>query len=49
VEEIHGDVLADNATMLKMCQVLGFTAASSGRDPTVVRVTRRLRESDAQP
>ena len=44
IEEVHGDVLADNATMLKLCQVLGFTASPT-RDPTVVRVSRGL----AQP
>jgi acetyltransferase len=42
IQEIHGDVLADNATMLKLCRVLGFTPSRSARDPTVVRVSRRL-------
>jgi acetyltransferase len=45
IEEIHGDVLASNATMLKLCEVLGFTAAPSRHDPTVVRVTRKLQQS----
>ncbi|MGE0160375.1 MAG: GNAT family N-acetyltransferase [Gemmatimonadales bacterium] len=45
IAEIHGDVLADNATMLKLCHVLGFTASRSDRDPTVVRVSRRLVET----
>jgi acetyltransferase len=44
IEEIHGDVLADNSTMLKLCQVLGFTASASEHDPTVARVSRRLGE-----
>jgi acetyltransferase len=43
IQEVHGDVLADNATMLRLCHVLGFTS-SSGHDPTVVRVSRRLDE-----
>jgi acetyltransferase len=42
IAEIHGDVLADNATMLELCHVLGFTASRSDRDPTVVRVSRKL-------
>ena len=44
IREIHGDVLADNATMLKLCGLLGFTATASERDPTVVRVSRKLEE-----
>jgi acetyltransferase len=42
IREIHGDVLADNSTMLKLCQVLGFTASASPHDPTVVRVRQSL-------
>jgi acetyltransferase len=42
IEEIRGDVLADNATMLKLCQVLGFTVAPRSDDRTVVRVRLEL-------
>jgi acetyltransferase len=42
IGELHGDVLADNATMLRLCHVLGFSASPSAHDPTVVRVSRRL-------
>jgi acetyltransferase len=45
IEEIYGDVLADNATMLKLCHVLGFSTKPSSHDPTVVRVRRRLEGS----
>jgi len=44
IQEIHGDVLADNATMLKLCRVLGFTTTTDQSDRSVVRVSRRLRE-----
>jgi hypothetical protein len=30
--------------MLKLCGVLGFTASRDDRDPTVVRVSRKLEE-----
>jgi acetyltransferase len=42
IDEIHGDVLASNTTMLKLCEVLGFTVSPSHHDPTVVRVSRKL-------
>jgi acetyltransferase len=48
IPEIHGDVLADNATMLKLCSVLGFSSSKDPRDVGVVRVSRRLdRTADA--
>lgn len=44
IEEIHGDVLADNTTMLELCRALGFTAKAYGSDPGVIRVSKRLEE-----
>jgi RimJ/RimL family protein N-acetyltransferase len=44
IEKIHGDVLASNTTMLKLCEVLGFTVSGSNHDRTVVRVIRKLAE-----
>jgi RimJ/RimL family protein N-acetyltransferase len=29
IEKIHGDVLASNTTMLKLCEVLGFTVSGT--------------------
>jgi acetyltransferase len=40
--EIHGDVLAENTTMLKMCGELGFARLSGGDDPRLVSVTLEL-------
>ena len=42
IREMYGDVLRDNATMLKLCKVLGFGESSLPDDPTLVRVTLRL-------
>ena len=42
IGEIFGDVLADNHTMLKMCQMLGFDRARKSDDPGVIRVTLKL-------
>ncbi len=42
IREIHGDVLRENATMLKLCQVLGFTQGYIVDEPGLVRVTLKL-------
>ncbi len=47
IPEIHGNVLSDNTTMLKLCHVLGFTSARDPRDPSVIRVSRRLDDAPA--
>ena len=39
---LFGDVLAENAAMLKMCRELGFTVKTTPDDPTVNRVTLDL-------
>jgi acetyltransferase len=40
--ELHGDVLADNHSMLRMCHEMGFTIASNPEDPGLRRVTLNL-------
>jgi len=42
IREIYGDVLQENRTMLKLCEVLGFTKSRSPDDPRIVRVTLDL-------
>jgi acetyltransferase len=42
LREIHGDVLAENYTMLKLCRVLGFTQTAMPDDPGLVRVKLKL-------
>jgi acetyltransferase len=42
IREIHGDVLQENRTMLKLCEVLGFERKRSADDPEIVRVSLRL-------
>ena len=42
IREIYGDVLQENRTMLKLCEVLGFTKSRSPDDPGIVRVTLDL-------
>jgi acetyltransferase len=44
VREVYGDVLRENRTMLKLCQVLGFTLSGVPDEPEVVRVTMRIGE-----
>ncbi len=39
IKFIHGDVLRENSTMLRLCEVLGFTSKIDQDDPSVVRVT----------
>jgi len=43
--ELYGDVLADNSTMLKMCQELGFKVEAADGDASIRRVTLRLTPS----
>ena len=42
IREIYGEVLQENRTMLKLCEVLGFTKSRSPDDPGIVRVTLDL-------
>ncbi len=42
IKSIYGDVLQENTTMLKLCQVLGFQSRSSPDDPGLVRVSLGL-------
>jgi len=42
IREIYGEVLQENRTMLKLCEVLGFTKSRSPDDPSIVRVTSDL-------
>jgi acetyltransferase len=43
IGEIHGDVLAENRTMRKLCRVLGFRESVDPQDPALVRVSLPLR------
>ncbi len=38
LEELYGQVLASNTTMLDMCRQLGFTVAAEPGDPGTRRV-----------
>jgi RimJ/RimL family protein N-acetyltransferase len=42
LQEIHGEVLAENATMLTMCKELGFHIADDPAEHGIKRVTLRL-------
>jgi len=42
LREVYGDVLRENRTMLKLCQVLGFAQTGVPEEPELVRVTLRL-------
>jgi acetyltransferase len=44
LERLHGSVLADNTTMLQMCQELGFSVERDPGDAGVRRVVLPLRE-----
>jgi len=46
---VHGDVLRENSTMLRLCEVLGFTSRVDDEDPSVVRVTLALGDTTALP
>jgi acetyltransferase len=42
LRELYGSVLAENATMLRMCRELGFAVATEPGDPTLRRVVLGL-------
>jgi acetyltransferase len=42
LEQLHGSVLAENATMLRMCRELGFSVEPEPGDAAVRRVCLRL-------
>ncbi len=44
IKELFGDVLRDNRTMLKLCDILGFTRRNDAEEPSIVRVTLTLQE-----
>ncbi len=42
IQQLFGDVLSENETMLQMCRELGFDIASHPSDPGLVRATKSL-------
>jgi acetyltransferase len=44
VQQVYGDVLRENRTMLKLCRVLGFTQSRVPDEPELVRVSLQLSE-----
>ncbi|MCB1753663.1 MAG: GNAT family N-acetyltransferase, partial [Gammaproteobacteria bacterium] len=44
IREIHGDVLRENKTMLKLCGVFGFSRAFVPDEPDIVKVVLNLSE-----
>ncbi|NJD18041.1 MAG: bifunctional acetate--CoA ligase family protein/GNAT family N-acetyltransferase [Gemmatimonadetes bacterium] len=42
IGRLYGDVLSDNATMLKLARVLGFTTTAVEGEPGVVRITLEM-------
>ncbi|MEQ1696514.1 MAG: bifunctional acetate--CoA ligase family protein/GNAT family N-acetyltransferase [Hyphomicrobiaceae bacterium] len=42
LQQIYGEVLAHNTTMLAMCRDLGFVISMSSDDPSIVRATLRI-------
>lgn len=42
IREIRGDVLRENTTMLRLCEVLGFVRSNVPDEPGIVRVTLKL-------
>lgn len=42
LQQIYGEVLARNTTMLAMCRELGFTITAGGEDPSILRATLRV-------
>jgi GNAT superfamily N-acetyltransferase len=48
LQEIHGEVLAENTTMLTMCEELGFHIADDPAERGIKRVTLRLGEISAK-
>jgi acetyltransferase len=47
IQELYGEVLSDNSTMLRMCAELGFDIAESPRDPSVRIVTLPIKSAAA--
>nr|MDJ0972733.1 GNAT family N-acetyltransferase [Kiloniellales bacterium] len=47
IKELFGDVLRENRTMLKLCEILGFTRRNDPDEPSIVRVTLSL-QTDAK-
>jgi len=47
LEQLHGSVLSENVTMLRMCQQLGFKTRHDPEDPSVFQVELPLNEADA--
>jgi len=45
IKEIYGDVLRENRTMLRVCEMFGFTQSNIPDEPNQVRVTLKLTES----
>jgi acetyltransferase len=48
IAEVFGDVLRENTTMLRICQVLGFSQTSMPDEPGLIRVVLRLRDGAAR-
>lgn len=44
IREIHGDVLRENRTMLKLCNVFGFSKTTVPDEPEIVKVVLNLSE-----
>ncbi len=42
IREVYGDVLRENRTMLKLCEVLGFARSNVPEEPGIVRVSLAL-------
>ncbi len=47
IRELFGDVLRENRTMLKLCDILGFSRHSEADEPSIVRVALSL-QADAK-
>ncbi len=42
IKDVHGDVLQENHTMLRLCEVFGFDTSRSAEELDIVRVSLRL-------
>jgi len=42
IGEIFGDVLRENITMLRLCDVVGFSRHSAPDEPELIRMTLKL-------
>ncbi|MFZ0488475.1 MAG: GNAT family N-acetyltransferase, partial [Arenicellales bacterium] len=49
IGEIHGDVLRQNETMLRVCQIFGFTQSNVPDEPSQMRVTLKLSDKQSAP